>query len=215
MLFRSAHLSNDKNMCEAFRNGVDVHKSTASLLYNVKPEDVTPEMRRAAKTINFGIMYGMSAFRLSNELGITRTEAKNFIDTYFTTYSGINLFREQTIENAKKNGYVETIMGRRRSIRGINSRNKLEQQGAERIALNTPIQGSAADIVKQAMIDVQNALDEKKSNAKMLLQVHDELIFECPDDENQIEENIAIIKDKMENAFKLNVSLREIGRAHV
>lgn len=203
-----AHLSNDKNMCEAFRNGVDVHKSTASLLYNVKPEDVTPEMRRAAKTINFGIMYGMSAFRLSNELGITRTEAKNFIDTYFTTYSGINLFREQTIENAKKNGYVETIMGRRRNIRGINSRNKLEQQGAERIALNTPIQGSAADIVKQAMIDVQNALDEKKSNAKMLLQVHDELIFECPDDENQIEENIAIIKDKMENAFKLNVSLR-------
>lgn len=99
-------------------------------------------------------------------------------------------------------------MGRRRNIRGINSRNKLEQQGAERIALNTPIQGSAADIVKQAMIDVQNALDEKKSNAKMLLQVHDELIFECPDDENQIEENIAVIKDKMENAFKLNVPLR-------
>ena len=203
-----AHLSSDKNMCEAFRAGVDVHKSTASLLYHVPPEKVTPEMRRTAKTINFGIMYGMSAFRLSNELGISRTEAKNFIDAYFTTYSGINTFRDKTIENAKKNGYVETIMGRRRIINAINSRNKLEQQGAERIALNTPIQGSAADIVKQAMIDVQAALDAVHSPAHLLLQVHDELIFECPDNESTINDTIALVKDKMENAVKLQIPLR-------
>jgi DNA polymerase-1 len=203
-----AHLSSDENMCKAFRDGVDVHKSTASLLYNVPPEKVTPEMRRTAKTINFGIMYGMSAFRLSNELGISRTEAKNFIDAYFTTYAGINKFRDETIENAKKNGYVETIMGRRRKIVAINSRNKLEQQGAERIALNTPIQGSAADIVKQAMIDVQTALDETKSPAHMLLQVHDELIFECPNNEKTIADTIALVQDKMEHAVKLQIPLR-------
>src|SRR5574344_1182099 len=203
-----AHLSSDENMCKAFRDGVDVHKSTASLLYNVPPEKVTPEMRRTAKTINFGIMYGMSAFRLSNELGISRTEAKNFIDAYFTTYAGINKFRDETIENAKKNGYVETIMGRRRKIVAINSRNKLEQQGAERIALNTPIQGSAADIVKQAMIDVQTALDETKSPAHMLLQVHDELIFECPDDEKTIADTIALVQEKMEHAVQLQMPLR-------
>ena len=203
-----AHLSGDKNMCEAFREGVDVHKSTASLLYKVPAEKVTPEMRRTAKTINFGIMYGMSAFRLSNELGISRAEAKNFIDAYFATYSGINKFRDETIEHAKQNGYVETIMGRRRRITAINSRNKLEQQGAERIALNTPIQGSAADIVKQAMIDVQSALDKTHSPAHMLLQVHDELIFECPDDKETIDSTIALIKDKMENAVKLQIPLR-------
>jgi DNA polymerase-1 len=203
-----AHLSSDTNMCEAFRNGVDVHKATASLLYKVPAEKVTPDMRRTAKTINFGIMYGMSAFRLSNELGISRTEAKNFIDAYFSTYSGINKFRDETIEHAKQNGYVETIMGRRRIITAINSRNKLEQQGAERIALNTPIQGSAADIVKQAMIDVQQALDKTNSPAHLLLQVHDELIFECPDDETTINNTITLVKDKMENAVKLQIPLR-------
>ena len=203
-----AHLSSDENMCAAFRDGVDVHKSTASLLFHVEPKDVTPEMRRTAKTINFGIMYGMSAFRLSNELGISRTEAKNFIDTYFTTYAGINKFRDETIEHAKQSGFVETIMGRRRHIAAINSRNKLEQQGAERIALNTPIQGSAADIVKKAMIDVQSALDNVNSPAHMLLQVHDELIFECPDDEKTIADTIAIVQDKMEHAVQLQIPLR-------
>lgn len=203
-----SHLSGDENMCRAFNEGVDVHKSTAALLYKVKPEDVTPQMRRTAKTINFGIMYGMGAFSLAKDLGISRSEAKNFIDAYFATYAGINRFREQTIEGAKKNGYTETIMGRRRYIPSINSRNKMEQAGAERIALNTPIQGSAADIVKKAMIDVQAALEEKGSMAKMLLQVHDELIFECPDDEKIIKETIEIIQQKMENAVKLNIPLR-------
>ena len=203
-----AHLSGDKNLCSAFIDGVDVHKATASLIYGVKPDAVTPDMRRFAKTVNFGIMYGMSAFRLANELEISRTEANDFIKKYFETYSDVRKFIDRTIADARMNGYSTTIMGRKRSIRAINSKNKNEQQGAERVAINTPIQGSAADIVKKAMIDVQQALDESGSKARMLLQVHDELIFECPDDEQSITATIALIKDKMEHAVSLRVPLR-------
>lgn len=203
-----AHLSGDKNMCQAFIDGTDVHKSTAALIFGVKPEDVTPEMRRTAKTINFGVIYGMSAFRLANDLGISRTQAAQFISSYDQHYAGITNFKAQTISKAEENGYVETILGRRRPILNINSRNKVEKAGAERMAINTPVQGSAADIVKKAMIGVNSALDKINNGAKLLLQVHDELILECPDEPKIIEETIALVKDKMENAVKLNIPLR-------
>ncbi|BDC94107.1 DNA polymerase I [Treponema bryantii] len=203
-----AHLSNDVNMCKAFNEGTDVHKATAALIYGVEPDAVTPDMRRTAKTINFGVIYGMSAFRLANDLGISRTQASMFIDNYFRMYSSVDAFIKETIQKAEQTGYVETIFGRRRPILAINSRNKVEKSAAERIAVNTPVQGSAADIVKKAMLAVSAALEESKSPARLLLQVHDELIFECPDDQATIDATIALIKDKMENAVKLNVPLR-------
>lgn len=205
-----AHLSGDRQLCQAFRDGIDVHRSTASLVYGVPIGDVTPDMRRFAKTVNFGIMYGMSAFRLSGELGITRTEAKEFIDRYFATYADVRKFIDRTIAEARENGFSTTIMGRRRQIRGIYSRNKTEQQAAERVAVNTPIQGSAADIVKTAMIRIQEALDAKglSRDVRMLLQVHDELIFECPDEEKLLGDVISLIQEKMESAVSLRVPLR-------
>ena len=203
-----AHLSADKNMSSAFIEGTDVHRATAALIYGVAPEAVTADMRRTAKTINFGVIYGMSAFRLARDLGISRTQAAQFIENYFAQYSSVDSFIKETIRKAEETGYVETIFGRRRPIMNINSRNKLEKSAAERIAVNTPVQGSAADIVKTAMLNVTAALKESSSPARLLLQVHDELIFECPDDEATINATIALIKDKMENAVKLNVPLR-------
>ncbi len=201
-----AHLTGDKNLCAAFNNGIDVHKATAALIFGVPADEVTPEMRRTAKTINFGVIYGMSAFRLANQLDIPRTKAKEFIDSYFSMYSAVNEFILQTVQNAEKCGYVETIMGRRRYIRNILSRNKIEKSAAERIAVNTPIQGSAADIVKMAMLAVSRALNEKKLKARMLLQVHDELILECPAEEEETVK--AVLQKEMENVIKLNVPLR-------
>ena len=203
-----AHLSGDENMCRAFKEGTDVHRSTASLIFGVAPEQVTPQMRRTAKTINFGVIYGMSAFRLAKDLAISRTEAKQFIDNYFKFYSKINAFISETISGAEKNGYVSTIFGRKREILNINSKNKLEKSQAERIAVNTPVQGSAADIVKKAMVDVSSALVQKNNGSRLLLQVHDELIFECPDEKSVIDETIKIIQEKMENAVKLSVPLK-------
>ena len=165
-------------------------------------------MRRTAKTINFGVIYGMSAFRLANDLGISRTQAAQFIDNYFSTYADVDRFIKETIAGAEQTGKVSTIFGRSRPIIGINSRNKVEKAAAERIAVNSPVQGSAADIVKKAMINVTTALEESKSPARLLLQVHDELIFECPDDKATIDSTIALIKDKMEHAVELNVPLR-------
>ena len=203
-----AHLSGDKNMSQSFIDGTDVHKATAALIYGVVPDEVTPEMRRTAKTINFGVIYGMSAFRLARDLGISRTQASQFIENYFAQYSSVDSFIKETIKKAEENGWVETLFGRRRPIMNINSRNKLEKAAAERIAVNTPVQGSAADIVKTAMLAVSDALKTSASPARLLLQVHDELIFECPDDKATIDATIALIKDKMENAVKLNVPLR-------
>lgn len=203
-----AHLSGDKNMREAFLSGNDIHKATASLIYNVSPDEVTPEMRRTAKTINFGVIYGMSTFRLSNELGISRSAAAQFIENYFAQYVSIDKFIKETIASAEKNGYVETLMGRRRKIMNITSRNKIEKAAAERIAVNTPIQGSAADIVKKAMIDVEAALKENSCEARLLLQVHDELILECADNEAAIAKTISVLKEKMEGAVALSVPLK-------
>lgn len=203
-----SHLSGDRNMSDAFLKGVDVHKATAAMIYGVERESVTAQMRRTAKTINFGVIYGMSAFRLANDLGISRTQAAAFIENYNRTYNGIDSFMKETVVKAEENGYVETIFGRRRPILNINSRNKVEKMAAERMAINTPVQGSAADIVKKAMIDVDAALLQKSNGAKLLLQVHDELIVECPDDPAIVEETIALMKEKMEGAVKLNVPLK-------
>ena len=201
-----AHLSGDEGLRRAFVEGVDVHRRTASLLFKVDETAVTPEQRRIAKTINFGVIYGMSAFRLANELKIPRGEAQSFIDAYFTTYSGVQDFIRKTIEETEKTGYSTTLFGRRRPILMINSRNKTEKQAAERVAVNTPIQGGAADIVKRAMIRVDGALRAELPAAKLLLQVHDELIVEAP--EADAPQAASIMRREMEAAASLDVPLR-------
>jgi len=201
-----AHLSGDKNLVSAFTEGKDVHARTAALIFGVDEKNVLPEQRRIAKTINFGVMYGMSAFRLANELGISRTDAAAFIEAYFKTYSGVRDFIDGLVRKTEETGYASTILGRRRFIAAINSRNKTEKAAAERVAVNTPIQGSAADIVKTAMLNLDRALNAAASPAKLLLQVHDELILECPKD--AAKETSALVKKEMENAVKLNIPLR-------
>ncbi|MGO8693122.1 MAG: DNA polymerase I [Rectinemataceae bacterium] len=201
-----AHLSKDPGLLAAFKEGVDVHRRTAALLFGVEESAVTPEQRRAAKTINFGVIYGMSAFRLAGELGIPRGEAQSFIDAYFKTYAGVQDFIRHTIEETERSGYSTTMLGRRRPILAINSRNKTEKQAAERVAVNTPIQGSAADIVKLAMIRVDAALRAAHPRARLLLQVHDELIAEAPEDEAP--RVAALMKREMEAAARLSLPLR-------
>ncbi len=201
-----AHFSQDENLVKAFRHGTDVHAATAALIFNVPVENVVPDMRRIAKVINFGVMYGMSAFRLANQLRISRTEAAEFITRYFTTYSGVSAFMEALKESAAEKGFVETLMGRRRYIRAINSKNQTQRAAAERIAINTPIQGSAADIVKTAMLCVDRALKQQQLKARLLLQVHDELILEAPDAE--VDTVKALLKQEMEHVVELAVPLR-------
>jgi DNA polymerase-1 len=201
-----AHLSQDPGLLKAFREGVDVHRRTASLLFGLAEDEVTPDKRRIAKTINFGVIYGMSAFRLSNELGIPRGEAQKFIDAYFDTYAGVRGFIDKAVREAEERGYSTTILGRRRPINAINSRNKTEKQAAERVAVNTPIQGSAADIVKLAMLRVDAALRAERPKAKLLLQVHDELIAEAP--EKDAAAVAALMKREMEGAIELSLPLK-------
>jgi DNA polymerase-1 len=201
-----AHLSQDPGLLKAFREGVDVHRRTASLLFGLAEDEVTPDKRRIAKTINFGVIYGMSAFRLSNELGIPRGDAQKFIDAYFETYAGVRTFIDKAVKEAEERGYSTTILGRRRPIDAINSRNKTEKQAAERVAVNTPIQGSAADIVKLAMIRVDAALRSERPRSKLLLQVHDELIAEAP--EKEAKAVAEIMKREMEGAIELSLPLR-------
>jgi len=198
-----AHLSSDKGLMEAFTTGVDVHRMTGSLIFGVQPEEVTKDQRRIAKTINFGVMYGMSAFRLSRELSLPMKEASGFITSYFNRYAGIKAFIDKTVAGAEETGKVKTLLGRERMINGIRSRNKTEKSGAERIAVNTTIQGSAADIVKTAMIKIASRLEQEKAKTKMILQVHDELIFEVPEEELAFITNI--VKTEMEGALSLSV----------
>jgi DNA polymerase-1 len=208
-----AHLSEDENLVSAFKEGRDVHARTAALIFGVDEKDVAADQRRIAKTINFGVMYGMSAFRLASELGISRTDAAAFIEAYFRTYAGIRNYIDELIRKTEESGYASTILGRRRYIPAINSRNKTEKAAAERVAVNTPIQGSAADIVKTAMLNLDRALIAADSPARLLLQVHDELILECPKDEAK--KAAELVKREMENAVKLTIPLRvgvEIGR---
>ncbi|HEX6938150.1 MAG TPA: DNA polymerase I [Longimicrobiales bacterium] len=205
-----AHLSGDPAFVEAFRRGVDIHRQTAALVFDVLPEDVTPQMRGAAKTINFATIYGIGPFALAQRLGTSNAEARKFIDAYFQRFPGVRRYLDTQIEHARKHGYVETLSGRRRYIPEINSDNYNVRQFGERAATNAPVQGTAADIIKLAMIDIHRALAEGRSNARMLLQVHDELVFEVPADE--VDATRALVKELMEGAFLLDVPLEvEIG----
>ena len=200
-----AHLSEDKELCNAFKDNLDIHDRTASLIYNVPLDDVQPEMRRTAKVINFGIMYGAGPFRISQELGISRKAAQEIIKQYFIQYSGIQNYIDDTLSRARSDNYVETILGRRRYVWDVNSDNALKKQAAERVAINMPIQGSAAELIKIAMIDIQKNIENDKLNSKMILQIHDELLFEYPLDEE--EHLISMVKKSMENAMSLKVPI--------
>jgi DNA polymerase-1 len=200
-----AVLSGDENMLESFRRGEDIHRATAAKLFKVPLEEVTREQRNQAKTVNFGIIYGVSAHGLSQQTGLSRSEAKKLIDAYFETYPKLKEYLQSQIEKAREKGYVETIMGRRRYLPDINSRNAVVRGAAERIAINAPVQGSAADIIKKAMVDVDEALKRENIPAAMLLQVHDELVFEVPGE--QVEKASKIIRNRMENTVSLPIPL--------
>ncbi|MGC8928211.1 MAG: DNA polymerase I [Myxococcota bacterium] len=198
-----AHMSKDPTLIKAFINGEDIHTRTACEIFGKRPNEVDSEMRRLAKTINFGIIYGMGAFKLAKTLGISRTQAQDYINRYFERISGVKSYINRTIEEARRNQYVKTILGRVRYLKNINSRAPSVRQQEERIAVNTPIQGSAADIIKLAMINIHKKIVSK--DTKMILQVHDELLFEVP--EKEIEEVSQLIKSEMENVIRLDVPL--------
>lgn len=200
-----AALSEEENMIKAFQEGEDIHASTAARVFNIELEAVTREQRSNAKTVNFGIIYGVSAFGLSNQTDLSRGEAKELIETYYETYPKLRDYIASQINFARENGYVETVMGRRRYLKDINAGNHMVRSGAERNAVNAPIQGSAADIIKLAMINIHEKFQEKNYKSKMLLQVHDELVFDIH--KSELEELKPLIKSEMENAFKLKVPL--------
>ncbi len=200
-----AALSKEETMIEAFKNGEDIHASTASKVFNVPLNEVTREQRSNAKTVNFGIIYGVSAFGLSNQTDLSRSESKELIDTYYATYPKLRAYMSEQVDFARDNGYVQTVLGRRRYLKDINSRNAVVRGAAERNAVNAPIQGSAADIIKIAMINIYNKLQEGNFRTKILLQVHDELVFDVYKPE--LESIKTLVKTKMENAFKMDVPL--------
>lgn len=194
-----AEISGDEAMLDAFQKGLDIHLATAAGVFSVPLDKVTPDQRRAAKTVNFSIIYGAGASNLSNQLGIKRPEAKELIENYFREYSGLKKYMDSTVEFARTNGYVETLLGRRRYLRDINSRNGMMRSMSERIAINTPIQGTAADLIKVAMVHIREAMRAGDFRSNMILQVHDELVFDVRKDE--IERLKPIIKEKMQNAI--------------
>lgn len=200
-----AALSNDPNMVEAFRSGHDIHTATAAKVFHISPEEVTRDQRSAAKAVNFGIIYGQSAFGLSQTLNISRTEAKEIIDSYYVQYGTIKTYMDETVAKARENGYVETIMKRRRYLPDINSSNAIVRGFAERNAINAPIQGSAADIIKMAMVAVYREMKKTNLKSKMILQVHDELVFDVHVDE--IDQMKSLVKEAMENAVQLAVPM--------
>ncbi|HSD07500.1 DNA polymerase I [Flavobacterium sp.] len=205
-----AALSGEENMIKAFQNNEDIHRSTAAKVFNIALEEVTKEQRSNAKTVNFGIIYGVSAFGLSNQTSLSRKESAELIDAYYATYPKLKSYMANQVDFARQNGYVQTILGRRRYLKDINSANMMVKSGAERNAVNAPIQGSAADIIKIAMINIHNKLVSENWKSKMLLQVHDELVFDVHNDE--LERIQPMIKHEMENAVKLEVPLDvEIG----
>ena len=207
-----AHIANDENMITAFKNGEDIHKQVASQVFNTPIDEVTKEQRSHAKAVNFGIVYGMSDYGLSEEIGVPVKIAKQYIQNYFEKYPKIKEFEDEIIENTKKKGFVETLYGRKRYIPELNSSNYMVRQSGIRIAINTPIQGTAADIMKIAMINVFNRLKEKKLKAKIVLQIHDELLIETPI--NEKEEVKEILKNEMEKAAELNsILLAEVSEA--
>ena len=200
-----AHIAEDKRMQEAFTSGLDVHTATAAQVFGVAPEDVTPLMRRHAKAVNFGIVYGISAFSLSEDIGVSVAEAKQYIDNYLKNYEGVGEYMKRVVEQARRDGYVTTLLGRRRALPELKSSNFNLRAFGERVALNTPIQGTAADIIKIAMLRVDAALIKKKLRARLILQVHDELIVECPLEER--ETVMEIVKYEMEHVMALRVPL--------
>ncbi|MFD0992588.1 DNA polymerase I [Tenacibaculum geojense] len=205
-----AALSNEETMIQDFIDGKDIHASTAAKVFNVSIGDITREQRSNAKTVNFGIIYGVSAFGLSNQTNLTRSESKELIDAYYKTYPKLKNYMAKQVDFAREHGYVETILGRKRYLKDINSRNAIVRGAAERNAVNAPIQGSAADIIKLAMINIQNRFKQENFKSKMLLQVHDELVFDAHKDELDIIK--PIIQSEMENAFTMSVPLSvEIG----
>jgi len=198
-----AHISEDEALSKAFKEKEDIHRSTAALVFMVKPEDVTPDMRRKAKEVNFGILYGIGPFGLKTRLGVTQTHAKEIITTYFRTFKRVKNFMDDSVMRAKEKGYAETILGRRRYLRNINSSNRVVRQFEERVAINMRVQGTAADMIKLAMINIYKELEKRKAKTKMVLQVHDELVFDAHKDE--VDELRPLIKELMENALPLNV----------
>lgn len=206
-----AHLSGDKNLTHAFNNNIDVHSATASEIFNVSLEDVTSDHRRNAKAINFGLIYGMSAFGLTRQLGIARHEAQAYLDTYFKRYTGVKDYMDSTKELAKKNLFVETILGRKLHVAAINDSNGLRRQAAERAAINAPLQGSAADIIKKAMIDVDQWIGGKNQDIRMIMQVHDELIFEVKKEfaDDALNEIINIMESSVELKIPLIVDANQ------
>jgi DNA polymerase-1 len=200
-----AHMSGDQTMIDAFKKGVDIHRQTASEVMGVPINEVTSEERSKAKAVNFGLMYGQSSFGLAAQLGISRKEAKDYITRYFERFSQVKSFLDGLKEKAEKDGYVETLHGRKRFLPDIHSKNRTIKANAERVAINSPIQGTAADIIKLAMLAIDKKLREENLEARMLLQVHDELIFEAP--EQEVEKLMTIVKEGMENVVELVVPL--------
>ena len=201
-----AHLSEDEGLITAFRNGEDIHAATASGAYGVSIDDVQPEMRRVAKMMNFGVIYGLSAHGLSQRSGMERRDAQAFIDAYFGRFERVAQWIEETKESTKEQGYAETLMGRRRYLPEINSRNFQRRNAAERMAVNMPVQGTAADVMKRAMIDIDSALGKQELKSRMLLQVHDELIFEVPDEE--VDQLATLLNEIMPASLNLVVPLQ-------
>ncbi len=201
-----AHMSEDPNLMDSFIKDEDVHRRTASEIFHVKPEQVTDEQRAGAKAINFGLMYGKGPFALAEELGITRTEAKKMIDQYFTRYHRVKEFLDGQIQLAHEHGFVSTLLGRKRMLPEINSKNHMMKANAERMAMNSPIQGTASDLIKIAMVKLDHVIREQKLKSRMLLQVHDELIFECP--ENEVSQMKALVESAMSGALQLKVPLK-------
>jgi len=200
-----ASLSKDEGMLAAFNNGIDIHAATAAKVYKVSLEEVDRTMRSNAKSVNFGIIYGISAFGLSQNIGVNRKEAQEIINNYFSQFPKVKEYMQWSIDQARDKGYVETIMGRRRYLNEINARNGMIRAMAERNAINAPIQGSAADIIKIAMIEVDKEMEKKKMQSKMLLQVHDELVFDMHKSESDLLK--LLVKEKMEQAVSLQVPL--------
>jgi DNA polymerase-1 len=205
-----ASICGDETLMKAFYNNEDIHRRTAALVFNVKPDEVTPDMRRKAKEVNFGILYGLGPFGLKSRLGISQSHAQEIINNYFNSFKNVKKFMEDSIEAAKKKGYAETLYGRRRFLKNINSNNRTIRQFEERVAINMPIQGTAADMIKLAMIKIFETMKKEKMKSKMVLQVHDELVFDVH--KSELNEIQPMIKEKMENALPLNVPvLTEIG----
>ena len=201
-----AHLSQDQGLLDAFNNDQDIHAATATRLFGVDASQVTADMRRIAKTVNFGVIYGMSDYGLEQATELSREEAAQFIASYFEKYPGIRSYLELTKQQARDNGYVQTLLGRRRNIAEINSSNRQVRQGAERMAINMPVQGTSADIIKVAMINLYQEMQKRQLKSKMLLQVHDELLFEVPEEE--MEEMRQLVPGMMSTALELSVPLK-------